>query len=89
MGAAAISCFEARKMRKVNKQKDLPSITIRNDEPGGERTSVIKEKETAIFSKEIEGFMELIRIENGQLNKVDYDSLTEKFAKMILKTKKM
>ena len=32
--------------------------------------------------------MELTTIENGQLNKVDYESLIEKIAKMILKNKK-
>ena len=31
--------------------------------------------------------MELTRIENGELNKVDYNSLTEKTANMILKNK--
>ena len=87
MGAAAKSCFEARKTRKMNEQKDVPSITTRNDETGGERSSVIKEKDTAMFYKEIEGIMELTRIENGQLNKVDYDSLTEKTAQVILKNK--
>ena len=73
MGAAAKSLSETRKTRKMNEQKDLPSSTTRNDEPGGERSSVMKENDTAIFSKEIEGIMELTRIENGELNKVDYN----------------
>ena len=69
----------------MSNQMNLLSITTRNDEPGGES---IKEKDATIFSKEIEGIMELTRIENGQLNKVDYESLTEKTVKMILKNKK-
>ena len=62
----------------MSNQKDLPSITTRNNEPGGESCNVIKEKDTPICPKEIEGIMELTRIENGQLNKADYESLTEK-----------
>ena len=80
--------FRQENQEKMSKQANLPSIATRNDEPGGEKSIVAKEKDTIIFSKEIDGIMELTRIENGQLNKVDYESLMDKTDKMMLNNKK-
>ena len=47
------SRFEGRKTRKMNEQKDLPLSTTRNDQLGGERSSVIKEKTMLFFPKRL------------------------------------
>ena len=69
-------------------QENLPSITIRKKDAGGERSSVIKEKDTALFAWEVDGMMDLTRIEMGVLNKIDLKSMIAKTEKMVLNEKK-
>ena len=66
-------------------EENLPSITTRKNDAGGERSSVIKEKDTALFARVVDGMIDLTRIEKGVLNKIDLESMTEK---MVLKGKK-
>ena len=42
----------------------------------------MKEKDTA---KEVDGMMDLTRIEKGELNKIDLQSMIDKTEKMVLK----
>ena len=72
-------------MSNVN---NLPSTATRNDNPGGERSSVTKTKDTALFAAAVDGMMDLTRIENGELNKLDLESMIEKTEKMVLERKK-
>ena len=65
----------------MSNEENLSSITTRNKEAGGERSSIIKEKDTAVFAREVDGIMELTRIEKGVLNKVDLESMTDKSEK--------
>ena len=76
-----------RKMKKMSKQGQeiLISITTRKNDPGGERSSVIKEKDTALFAREVDGMMDLTRIEKGVLNKINLESMIAKTEKMVLK----
>ena len=69
-------------------QENLPSITTRKNGAGGERSSVNKEKDTALFAREVDGMMDLTRIEKGELNKIDLESMIAKTEKMVLKEKK-
>ena len=70
-------------------QEILPSITTRKKkDAGGERISVNKEKDTALFAREVDGMMDLTRIEKGELNKIDLESMIAKTEKMVLKEKK-
>ena len=62
----------------MSNQENFPSITTRKDEASGERSSVIKEKDTAVFARAQDGMTDLKRIENGELNKVDLESMIEK-----------
>ena len=66
----------------MNNQENLPSITNMKDKAGGQRSSVMKEKDTA---KEVDGMMDLTRIEKGELNKIDLQSMIDKTEKMVLK----
>ena len=68
--------------------ENLPSITTRTDEPGGERSSVNKEKDTTLFAKAVDGIMDLTSIEKIELNKIDLESTIDKTKKMVLKKKK-
>ena len=70
-------------------QESLPSITTRENDAGGERSSVIKEKEIALFAREVDSMMDLTRIEKKVLNKIDLESMIAKTEKMVLKEKKM
>ena len=74
-----------KKIEKMSNEENLPSITTRNNKPGGERSSVIEEKDTALFVREEDGMMDLTRIEDGELNKVDLESMIGKTEKMVLK----
>ena len=65
--------------------ENLPSITTRNGDPGGERSSVNKEKDTALFASAVGGMVHLTRIENNELNKIDLESMIDKTEKMVLK----
>ena len=62
-------------------QENLPSITTRKNGAGGERSSVNKEKDTALFAREVDGMMDLTRIEKGELNKIDLESMIAKTEK--------
>ena len=68
--------------------ENLPSITTRNDDPGGESSSVNKEKDIALCTRAVDGMMDLARIENNVLNKIDLESMIDKTEKMVLKKKK-
>ena len=68
--------------------ENLPSITTRNDDPGGERSSFKKEKAAALFARAVNGMMDLKRIENGELDKIDLENMIEETEKMVLKKKK-
>ena len=57
--------------------ENLPSITTRNDDPGDERRSVNKEKDTALFAKAVGGMLDFTRIENSELNKIDLEKMIE------------
>ena len=70
-------------------QENLRSITTRENDAGGERSSVIREKDTAVFAREVDGMMDLTRIEKGEINKIDLESMIDKIEKMVLKQKKM
>ena len=70
-------------------QKNLPSITTRENGAGGERSSVNKDKDTALFAREVDGMIDLTRIEKGELNKIDLESMIAKTETMILKEKRM
>ena len=70
-------------------QENLFSITTRKNDAGGERSSVIKEKDTAVFAREVDGMMDLTMIEKRVLNKIDLESMIAKTGKMVLKEKKM
>ena len=76
-----------KKMIKQD-QENLPSITTRKNDAAGERGSVIKEMDTAVFAREVDGMMDLTRIEKGELNKIDLESMMDKTEKMVLKKKK-
>ena len=76
------------KMSKQGQEENLPSITTRKNGAGGERSSVNKEKDTALFAREVDGMMDLTRIEKGELNKIDLESMIAKTEKMVLKEKK-
>ena len=68
--------------------ESLPSITTRSDDPGSVKSSVNKAKDTALFTRAIDGMMDLIRIENNELDKIDLESMIDKIEKMVLKKKK-
>ena len=72
-------------MSNVN---DLPSTATRNEIPGDERSSVSKDKDTALFSAAVDGMMDLTRIENGEINKLDLESIIAKTENMVLEKKK-
>ena len=55
-------------------QENLPSITTRKNDAGGERSSDIREKDTDLFAREVDDMMGLTRIEKGVLNKIDLES---------------
>ena len=57
----------------MSNQENSPSITTRNDEPGGERNSVTKEKDTALFAGEVYGMMDLTRIERREFKSREHD----------------
>ena len=57
----------------MSNQENFPSIATRKDEAGGERSSVIKEKDTAVFARAQDGMTDLKRIEKGELNKIDLE----------------
>ena len=57
--------------------ENLQSITTRTDGPDDERSSVNKEKDTALFAKALAGIMGLTSIENSDLNKIDLESMIE------------
>ena len=61
-------------MSKKN-QENLPSIATRKNDASGERSSVIKEKDAALFVREVDGMMDLTCIEKGVFNKVDLESM--------------
>ena len=67
----------------MSNEENLSSTTTRNDEPGGDRSSGIKEKDTAVFAREVDGMMDLTRMEKGELNKVDMESMIDKTEKMV------
>ena len=69
-------------------QENLPSITTRKNGAGGERSSVNKEKDTALFAREVDGMMDSTKIEKGELNKIDLESMIAKTEKMVLMGKK-
>ena len=69
-------------------QENLPSITTRGNDSGDERSSVMKEKDTAVFAREVADMMDLTRIEKGELNKIDLVSMIDKTEKIVLKKKK-
>ena len=71
----------------MSNQENLPSIITRKDEAGGERSSVIQEKDTAVFAREVDSMMDLTRIEKGELNKIDLQSMIDKTEKMVLEKK--
>ena len=73
-------------MSKQDKE-NLPSITTRKNDTGGERSSVIEEKGIAVFAREVDGMMDLTRIEKGELNKINLESMIAKTEKMVLKKK--
>ena len=68
--------------------ENLPSITTRTDEPGDERSSVNKAIDTALFGQAVDGMMDFRRIENGELNKIDLESMIENTEEMVLNKKK-
>ena len=68
--------------------EDLPSITSRTDESGDERSSVNTEKESALFAQAIDAIIQATRIENGELNNIDLESMIEKTEEMGLSKKK-
>ena len=41
-----------------------------------------------MFAKEVDGMMDLTRIEKGELNKIDLESMIAQTEKMVLKRKK-
>ena len=67
-------------------QENLPSITTRKNDAGGERSSVNKKKDAALFARGVDGMIDLTRIEKGELNKIDLESFSRK--KRMLKSKK-
>ena len=71
----------------MSNKENLPSITTRNNNPDDERSSVAKEKDTASFSHAVGGMMDLTRIEIGELNKIDLESMIKKTENMALKKK--
>ena len=62
--------IQQQQQTKKISHENLPSINTRTDEPGDERSSVDKEKDTTFFAKAVDGMMDLTRIENGDLNKI-------------------
>ena len=68
--------------------ENLPYTTTRNNEPGGERSSVIKEKDTALFARAVDGMMDLTRVENGELNHFNLENMIDNTKKLVLKKKK-
>ena len=72
----------------MSNKGNLPSITTRNKNPDDERSSVTKEKDTASLSHAVDGMMDLTRIENGELNKIDLESIINKTENMVLEQKK-
>ena len=65
----------------MSNQENLLSTTSRNDEAGGERSSAIKEKVTAVCAREVDDMIDLTRIEKIELNKVDQESMIDKSGK--------
>ena len=47
-------------------QENLPSITTRKRDAGGEKSSVNKEKNSALFAREVYVMMDPTRIEKGE-----------------------
>ena len=74
---------------KKMSNKNLQSITTRTDGPDDKRSSVNKEKNTALFAKVLDGIMDLTSIENSDLNKIDLESMIEETEKTVLNKKKM
>ena len=68
-------------------QENLPSITTREKDAGGERSSVNKEKDTTLFAREVDGMTDLIRIEKRELNKIDLESMIAKTEKWFSRKK--
>ena len=64
--------------------ENLPSITTRENDDGGQRSSAITEKDTAVFAREVDGVIDLTRPEKDKLNKIDLESKIEK-EKIVLK----
>ena len=65
----------------------LPSIAIRKNDTGGERSCVIKKKDTAVFAREVDGMIYFTRIEKGEVNKIDLENMIDKTEKVVLKEK--
>ena len=51
------------------------------------KSNVNKEKDTALFAKAVDRMMDLTRIENGELNKIELENMIEKTEKMVLNKK--
>ena len=68
-------------------QENLPSIATRKKYAGDERSSVNKEKDIFLFARKVDGMMDLTRIEKGELNKIDLESMIAKTEKMGIKEK--
>ena len=53
----------------MNKRDYSSLITTRYDDPGGKKSSAIKQA-TALFAKEFDDKLDLVRIEDGEVNKI-------------------
>ena len=62
----------------MSNEENLPSIATRNNKSGGEKSNAIKAKDIALFAREVDGMENLTRVEDGELNKVDLESMIGK-----------
>ena len=61
----------------MTKQENSTSIITKDDDPGGERSSVT-DKDSGLLTKTVEDILDVTRIEDREVKNTDLESLTKK-----------